>query len=456
MNKQNLLGQQRKYIFGFLVFALVVVILYAVNPGQLMTEYIGTSVFFTLFVGMMLISMILIYQHFISTSSTSTSTFFPFASANAASSDMFPVPFLVQSVYLTLAFLLTGVLIYFALRVMGLFALSGSWIMTAINVLLFCIMMAITVRILFTSGLVPWILIQWGSCHHPLCRFIHHLFYYLPCLIIPYYQFFLNSMAYLPCAINDGWASLFASSSTSSSASSASSASFSSTSAEKKLLALSACLLSGYFFTLLWLKPFLRKQYLLQGGTQYLNDPIPTDIQTDLVTYMSLNGIRTDGDGDGSDGRKYQYRYAVAFWMYLDAFAPNQHGMQPILSYGHNPSVQYDSGNNTLYVTMTSPPSSSSSAHPRILYQQPGCPLQKWNHIALNCVGGTMDVFINGQLVRSNIDVVPYMSWDMLTIGSLRGVKGSVCNLIYFREPVTVEQVNHLYTPLKQQNPPVI
>ena len=58
--------------------------------------------------------------------------------------------------------------------------------------------------------------------------------------------------------------------------------------------------------------------------------------------------------------------------------------------------------------------------------------LQKWNNIIINYTGGTMDVFLNGDLVSSTKNIIPYSTLDNLTIGEDNGIKGGICNVIYF------------------------
>ena len=83
-------------------------------------------------------------------------------------------------------------------------------------------------------------------------------------------------------------------------------------------------------------------------------------------------------------------------------------------------------------------------------------PLQKWNNIIINFDGGTLDIFLNGELVSSNIEVTPYYTLDNLTVGQENGYLASVCNLIYFEKTLTKNNIYYVYDKFKNENPPII
>jgi hypothetical protein len=244
------------------------------------------------------------------------------------------------------------------------------------------------------------------------------------------------------------------------------------------MLAVGVVLISSYFILTSYIGPYLKSKYYKQGGEQIINQPIRTDILTNVASYQTL-----------SKSDKFNYQYAMSFWFYIDAFPPSTYNtVISLLSYGDNPCVKYNSSNNTLIITVkqdagdiedlkletkiaTLWKSTQNKIHDvksmpmaneldangnRIIYTHPDVKLQKWNNLVINYNGGTLDVFYNGQLVKSAIEVVPYLKFDMLTVGTDNGISGNVANLIYFNSPLDIETINTLYSSLKTQNPPSI
>jgi len=91
----------------------------------------------------------------------------------------------------------------------------------------------------------------------------------------------------------------------------------------------------------------------------------------------------------------------------------------------------------------------------RIIYKNTNIPLQKWNHFIINYNGGIMDIFLNGELVKSVPGVIPYYTLDNLTIGEKNGIKGGICNMVYFRNALTRSNIYYLYNTVKNKTPPV-
>jgi hypothetical protein len=453
---QDVFALRTRYTMMFFIFAISIMVLYFVNPWDVMTDYSGPVLFFSLFVGMIMVIMITVYQYYMSNPSK----------ANMFLNEQGFMGYMMKGLYILVALGISGGLIYGALKMMGIFEQDASkpesWGNIIFNVLVFCAMLGIIYKLANAGGFLD---------KNPYYRLLLNTLLYIPCLLVSSVNYFglinkptVNGSAFTP-------PNPF----------------------EIKMLGLSLVLLGGYFLWTFLVKPYLNNKYLKQGGQQLINQPIPTDVLTNIASYQSLTG---------SD--KLDYRYALSFWVYIDSFPPSTNSsymkVVPILSYGENPCIKYSSETNTFFITVKENIDGTpvvdyiqkeekeinpenvekwkasqakianaienvknmpfgndiDAAGHRIIYKHPDVLLQKWNHIVLNFNGGTLDVFYNGKLVKSAIEVVPYMKFDTLTTGSENGVSGNIANLIYFKQPLDILSIHTLYNSLKDKNPPAI
>ena len=99
-----------------------------------------------------------------------------------------------------------------------------------------------------------------------------------------------------------------------------------------------------------------------------------------------------------------------------------------ILDYAGKPTLWYNAETNTFKITVKAYKKGTTTPYNKIVYTTKNIPLQKWNNVVVNYVGGTLDVFINKDLVASVKNVVPYMSSDGIFIGDNHGISGAVAN----------------------------
>lgn len=220
-----------------------------------------------------------------------------------------------------------------------------------------------------------------------------------------------------------------------------------------------------YFF----LAPQLQKNFSKQGGTLLVNNPVNLNSENVIGYYDNLNGTKTY---EGTDDYDHNYKYAISFWLFIDADSPNYDGSlnkyTSVLNYGNKPNVLYNAHENTLMITLQNdgepaigsasrlkkPPELDPSGN-IIVYKMSDVLLQKWNNIIINYSNGTLDIFYNGELVKSVNEAVPKMSKDALTIGSNNGISGGICNVVYFNTHIDMSQVYYLYNSVKNKTPPV-
>lgn len=212
-------------------------------------------------------------------------------------------------------------------------------------------------------------------------------------------------------------------------------------------------LIIAYFKT-----PSLFNFISTQGGNQLVNRPVYTDTVYNLGNYQELNGSDT-----------FDYQYGLSCWIFIDAAPPNTNAnynkFTSLLNFGNKPNILYNPSKNSIMITMQQKDLKTATKNQlidfdsednRIIYKSENFLLQKWNNIIINYNGGTMDIFLNGKLVKSSIEVVPYYTYDNLTIGETDGIKGGICNVVYFRRALTSSNIYYLYNSVKHMTPPTL
>lgn len=228
---------------------------------------------------------------------------------------------------------------------------------------------------------------------------------------------------------------------------------YNSTTTGSLLMLLFAIVLIVIYFNL----PSVYNIINLQGGQQLVNKPVYTNSQYALGTYEELNG---------SDS--FDYQYAISCWIFLDASGPNVNPSSEkyttLLNFGNKPNILYNTKTNTLIISMQQKDLQINTQNNltefddkgnRLIYKNTNIPLQKWNNFIINYNGGILDIFLNGELVKSEIGVVPYYTLDNLTIGEDKGINGGICNVVYFRRALTSSNIYYIYNTAKGKGPPV-
>jgi hypothetical protein len=125
--------------------------------------------------------------------------------------------------------------------------------------------------------------------------------------------------------------------------------------------------------------------------------------------------------------------------------------LTPIFNYGNSPFVGYNTITKELQVLTRNKFNDNE-----IIFKSNKIPVQRWNNFIFNYDGGKIDIFLNGELVSTKSGIIPYMKFQNAVVGSKKGVKGGICNIIHFPEPLTKLRIDWLYNTLKTNYPPTI
>lgn len=271
-----------------------------------------------------------------------------------------------------------------------------------------------------------------------------NMIFYIPCLFTDMFDIIINFFTGKTSANSGSPFSIFVKTQ------------YDSTTHKSIIILFVSIILLVLYFTI----PLLLNKISIQGGNLLVNEPVYLNSSYSLGSYQELNG-----------NDNFNYKYAISFWIFLDAAPPNMSSSYSkytsLLNFGNKPNVLYKGDTNTLIVIMANKEDKNAVNNVpklydldeegnRILYKKEKILLQTWNNIIINYNGGVLDIFLNGELVKSDIGVVPYYTLDSLTIGENNGVNGGICNVNYFDHALTYSNVYYIYNTVKNKSPPVM
>jgi len=203
--------------------------------------------------------------------------------------------------------------------------------------------------------------------------------------------------------------------------------------------------IEALLITLQILVPKLIAWISSRQGKVLLTDPVYLDKEHTIGNFETLYG--------NDDTRKYTYSLSAWFWINPQPpnTGPAYTKFTNILEFGGKPAIEYNALENTLRVTC--------QIHGKdvvTIYETSDVKFQSWNNIVVNYDAGTMDVFVNGDLVGSRPGVAPYMTYEDIVVGSQDGIQGGIANVIYKDEIMQARQVEYLYKAMKSLPVPVL
>ena len=219
-----------------------------------------------------------------------------------------------------------------------------------------------------------------------------------------------------------------------------------------QLLGLEILLVMGRFII-----PYLYDKAMNRKGTLLVSKPQNINNEVFLENFEDLNYYKSDDvDKDASKDEMPTYHYGISCWLYINSFAPNTNVSYTqdtsVLNIGNKPNIQFNVEKNELIIRMKT----NSNKEKVVLRKKDLLKYQKWNHLVVNYNGGTLDVFLNNELISTKSGIIPYKQYDIVSYGSDNGIYGGICNVKYFNESLDRSEINWLYNSMKNKDPPVI
>jgi hypothetical protein len=223
------------------------------------------------------------------------------------------------------------------------------------------------------------------------------------------------------------------------------------------------CLVYVFYFLFY---PAIDLKYDTQNGDLILVNPISLNKQTTISDYATLNNININDSN--MNKIEYNYNYAMSFWINIGAiltFSSSAYNENvSILNYNFAPNLVYNPNKNELIIQIREEINANINEDKgrdnndiKIIpiFVKKDVLLQKWNHIVFQYNGGIVDIFINGVLEKSIDNIIPKMTLGNLDVGQNGGIAGGLCNLVYFKKILSIQEIETLYNTFKNKSPPV-
>ena len=163
-----------------------------------------------------------------------------------------------------------------------------------------------------------------------------------------------------------------------------------------------------------------------------------------LATFNNANFSKTFV----SDLNTNNYHYSTSCWVYLnrenDSPIITEDNKNVIIKYGNRPSLYFNIATKELTLEMI-----DSNNNIIVLYRTNNILYQRWNHIVINNNYGTIDLFINGNLVGSYKNIVDYeiTTDELLQVGALNNnILGGIARVCYYQIPLSLSDIKNQYT----------
>lgn len=172
---------------------------------------------------------------------------------------------------------------------------------------------------------------------------------------------------------------------------------------------------------------------------------------SELIKYINVtNQITT-----------YNYHYGISFWVYFDTnIMTNSFNTKKgtIFNYGNKPLIYFDYDTKELKIEVSECENNEKdniTCKNKMIYKTDKLLFQKWNNFVVNYNYGTLDIFINNNLVLTKNNIQPYIEENMnyIQFGDYNNplYNCGLCNVSYYNKPLNLIEIKKIYS--KKNNP---
>jgi len=155
--------------------------------------------------------------------------------------------------------------------------------------------------------------------------------------------------------------------------------------------------------------------------------------------------------------------YGISTWIYIHPVPPNTNEAYiqntSLVNCGNVPDIQFNAEKSTLIFSVDVTDANGGKRTVIVPDKKTQRDItivhSRWNNVFVNFIDGSIDIFLNGDLVISQQNIIPYQNPNGIIIGSSPGIYGEMSNLVYYKTPVLAQSIKLMYESMKDMNPPV-
>lgn len=193
-----------------------------------------------------------------------------------------------------------------------------------------------------------------------------------------------------------------------------------------------------------------------QGVTAELRkDLLTLKTETILVNYnKNINEkIKALDDMLAVTVNRTNMKFSLSMWFYIVGMSPNKYPYNEEANIfkihddtNYHPKIVYDGSKNVCKVYCSN-----------VDITEFKITLQKWVHFVITYNKNNIDIFINGELVKSvprTPESVIFKPTDNAVVGQKDGLFGGICNILYFDRAITKREITFNYELNEGLDPP--
>jgi hypothetical protein len=271
---------------------------------------------------------------------------------------------------------------------------------------------------------------------HGWSGFFTNFLFYLPCLITDYFKYLFNEYNNTPSVVFI-------------------------------LFIIEIFLLLLYVYL-----PSIINAIFIPSGIILLNNPSYLNPSTSISTgdtFLVDIPYSKQITNSTSPSKTYNSHFSLSMWIFVNNTILGTNEQESILFkyakpndfYG-KPCISYLGNDNWRFIFSNNPGNTNDIdleyiPLPEFIMKMPS---QKWHYIVFNYYENKVDLFINGSLARS-MDLTNRLpikdTNDSIIIGtdSSHSIPGAICNINYYKTPLSSTQISRIYNLLFKFNPPV-